>query len=191
MRDVNFRLPPDFRPKSQRTASQKHHRGPAAAASFIGFHNRLLSVRARCCARHYCTHCACHRHAPPLLCARHYDLIIVFWWRFPPSSCTPLCSLSLSASPAEEADSPRIPGLKIVEAHCSGQNAERFWKEREVQFRAQAAIDGRRTTKSWSREKMVDFGGCVRGKNRPHFALLERVSCSSEYVGNTGISGKA
>jgi hypothetical protein len=159
------------------------------SASFIGFYKRLLCVRARCCARHYCARCcACHRHAPPLLCARHYALIIVFWWRFPPSSCTPLCSLSLSALPAEGADSSWILGLKIVEAHCSGQNAERFWKERKVWFRAQAAIDGRRTTKSWSREKMADFGGCAQGKNRPHF---ERVRCSSEYVGNTGISGKA
>lgn len=77
----------------------------------------------------------------------------------------PLCSLLLSALPAERADLPRIPGLKIVEAHCSGQNVERFWKERKVRFRAQAAI--RRTTKSGLREKMADFGGCAQGKNRP------------------------
>jgi hypothetical protein len=52
------------------------------SVSFIGFHKRLLCVRARCCARHYCARCwACHRHAPPLLCARHYSLIIVFWWK--------------------------------------------------------------------------------------------------------------
>jgi hypothetical protein len=33
MRHVNFWLPPDFRPDTQRTASQKHHRGSAAAAT--------------------------------------------------------------------------------------------------------------------------------------------------------------
>jgi len=44
---------------------------------------------------------------------RHHGLVKVFRWRFPPSSCTPLCSLSLSLSPlpAEGADSPWIPGL--------------------------------------------------------------------------------
>jgi hypothetical protein len=94
------------------------------------------------------------------LCPYHSVLM-----EFPPLSCTPLCSLLLSALPAERADLPRIPGLKIVEAHCSGQNAERFWKERKVRFRAQAAI--RRTTKSGLREKMADFGGCAQGKHRP------------------------
>jgi hypothetical protein len=33
MRHVNFWLPPDFRPNMQSTASQKHHRGSAAAAN--------------------------------------------------------------------------------------------------------------------------------------------------------------
>jgi hypothetical protein len=134
----------------------------------------VLCKSCRACYAPRCRHrrarcCACHRHAPPLLCARHYALIIVFWWLFPPSSCTPLCSLSLSALPAEGADSPRIPGLKIVEAHRSGQNAERFWKERKVRFRAQAAIDGRRTTKSWSREKIADFGGCAQEQKSATF----------------------
>jgi len=39
--------------------------------------------------------------------------------------------------------------------------------------------------------KWADFGGCAQGKNRLHFAPLVRVECSSEHVGNTGISGKA
>jgi hypothetical protein len=39
--------------------------------------------------------------------------------------------------------------------------------------------------------KVADFGGWAQGKNRPHFAPLARVECSSEHVGKTGISGKA
>lgn len=44
----------------------------------------VLVMPCDCRCRHRrVRRCAYHCHAPPLLCARHYALVIVFWWLFP------------------------------------------------------------------------------------------------------------
>jgi hypothetical protein len=99
------------------------------------------------------------------------------------SSCTPLCSPSLSPLPVGT-DSTWILGLKIVELIVLGRTQKKSSVSCTGSYRRQRNYQ-KLVTRENGRFWQLRTG---QGKNRLHFAPLE---CSAEFVGNTGISGKS